>query len=238
MPTFKELQNLANELGYKTPALAMQAIGRANFMNKLKDNSIEAKIEISYKKVVEKPIRKKNDKKPVRKKPIGGKLFAFDEGYTIYPNGDVYSEFLGRLLSKIEEKSRHKVFLTASLRSKKYQVNRLVMFHFGNHSYKTMKEMPIVSPIDKDRFNNHIDNLEFVTQARVNEKYGLTIGETCKRSPKIPKSQIHKIKAYLLLGWSLKIIGNKYGVSPTSVARFIKRHKIPRPLNAIDNDFF
>jgi hypothetical protein len=101
-----------------------------------------------------------------------------------------------------------------------------------------MKEMPIVSPIDKDRFNNHIDNLEFVTQARVNEKYGLTIGETCKRSPKIPKSQIHKIKAYLLLGWSLKIIGNKYGVSPTSVARFIKRHKIPRPLNAIDNDFF
>lgn len=225
MATYNQMLEKANELGYKTPSQAMIGIGRANFMANFKPINPQVAIETIYKKVVKKPI-----KKQFIRKPIGGKLVAFDDAYTIYPNGDVYSDYLGRLLTKIEEKSRKNIFLTMSIRRKKHQVNRLVMFHFGNHSYKNMSDMPIVSPIDKDHFNNNIENLEFATQAEVNKKYDLKPSEKCVKAPKIADTEIEKVKDYLFVGWSLEKIGNRYFTSPTSVARFIKRHNL-KPLH-------
>lgn len=223
MATYNEMISKANELGYKTPSQAMIGIGRSNFMAYFKPINHIQQIETAYKKVV-----KKEPKKVFKtiKKPSNGKLVAWDDGYTIYPNGDCYSDYLGRLLTKIEEKSRKKIFLTMSIRSRKYQVNRLVMFHFGNHNYKKIEDMPIVTPIDKDGFNNNIENLTFATQAEINKKYDLKPSEKCVKEPKIPKSEIDKIKDYLFAGWSLDKIGLRYKTSPTSVARFIKRHNL------------
>jgi len=39
-------------------------------------------------------------------------------------------------------------------------------------------------------------------------------------------TEIEKVKDYLFVGWSLEKIGNRYFTSPTSVARFIKRHNL------------
>ena len=86
--------------------------------------------------------------------------------------------------------------------------------------------MPIVSPIDKDHFNNNIENLEFATQAEINKKYDLKPSEKCVKAPKIADTEIEKVKDYLFVGWSLEKIGNRYFTSPTSVARFIKRHNL------------
>ena len=86
--------------------------------------------------------------------------------------------------------------------------------------------MPIVSPIDKDHFNNNIENLEFATQAEINKKYVLKPSEKCVKAPKIPDTEIKNVKDCLFVGWSLEKIGNRYFTSPTSVARFIERHNL------------
>lgn len=146
--------------------------------------------------------------------------------YRLYPNGDLFSKYILRNMTKIVSSSMKNARTVYSLNKKNVSVNRLVMFYFGNHDYKKIEDMPMVSPIDKNVFNNDISNLEFADQSKLNAKYDNKPHESFCKKPKISESEIENIKKMILEEVPLCKIGQKYNVSAMSVSRFLARHKI------------
>jgi hypothetical protein len=146
--------------------------------------------------------------------------------YHIYPNGDCYNETIGRFIKKVSFKSHNREFLRYKIDGKNHYINRIVMFYFGNHNFKSILDLPMVTPIDKNPFNNHVDNLKFANQSELNKKYGIRVSNPFIGIPKISSSEIQKVKEALKNNCTLKILANYFEVSEMSVHRFIKRHNL------------
>lgn len=146
--------------------------------------------------------------------------------YRLYSNGDLFSKYILRNMTKTVSSSMKNARTVYSLNKKNVSVNRLVMFYFGNHNYKKIEDMPMVSPIDKTVFNNDISNLEFANQSKLNKKYNLIPHDNFCKKPKIAEIEIENIKKMILEEVPHYKIGEKYNVSAMSVTRFLRRHNI------------
>lgn len=148
------------------------------------------------------------------------------ENLMLYPNGDCFSKSLGRNIAKSQTVCRGRIYRHYKFGKKNVYINRLVMFYFGKHEYKKIEDMPMVSPIDKNVFNNDISNLEFASKGDLNKKYQPIPHDSFFKKPKIAESEIENIKKMILEEVPFYKIGKKYNVSAMSVSRFLARHKI------------
>jgi len=145
--------------------------------------------------------------------------------YRLYPDGKIFSSYIGRNLKPIVLKRRGKPMMYR-IRKKTVYVNRLVMFYFGNHDYKRIEDIPMVSPIDKNPKHNHISNLEFIEHGGLNVKYNQVLSPNFVKKPKIPATEIENIKSLISKEMTYDQIGSFYNASGMSVSRFVRRHSI------------
>ncbi len=93
---------------------------------------------------------------------IRGRVHPEYPKYIIYENGDVYSMFMNSLLKKSLNTDG---YVTATLKNhgkgRKFQVHRLVALMF----LPNPRNLPQVNHKDKNRQNNNLDNLEWITEA-------------------------------------------------------------------------
>ena len=96
--------------------------------------------------------------------------------YTIYENGDVYSKVRrgggGKLTHTISNGGYYTVSLTKDSFSKNFTLHRLLGICFLDNP----DNLPCIDHIDRNRLNNNLDNLRWVTYKENNENKEKTKG--------------------------------------------------------------
>lgn len=153
--------------------------------------------------------------------------------YTLYEGGALYSHASHKFLKvqKIRRNKRTKTYYAYTIHlhsdttySRKYYVERLIMFYFGQNEYVNIDDMPLVEFIDKDSTNFDIHNLQFTTCA--------SLAEIARQSrkpdtrSKIKDTQLSRVKLLILLGKTNVYIAKEFDCSEMSVSRYRKRHSI------------
>lgn len=119
-------------------------------------------------------------KKEKMKKDLEGityKEIPFNKNYYCTNDGRIYTKYMYRWK---KTQKNNQGYMTVSLEKKGYLVHRIVAITFLDNSDK----LPVVNHIDCCKSNNHVDNLEWVTQS-----------DNCKHyQDKIKKGKIKKIK--------------------------------------------
>ena len=106
---------------------------------------------------------------------------GFENNYTIYDDGRIYSKCTKRFLKPHLNKNG---YLTVELDSKEYKVHRLLATAFipNPNNYK------VVHHKDENKLNNALDNLEWTTH-KLNVQYSLGCRVKCLETGKIYLSQ-------------------------------------------------
>lgn len=113
------------------------------------------------------------------------KDYSFNDNYIIYENGKIFSKKRGIFLKpSLDKKGYQIVVLTIEGKQVTKRVHRIVAEHF----IPNPENKPQVNHIDKNKENNDVSNLEWVT-ASENMLHAL------KDKPKTPKKNYrHKIR--------------------------------------------
>lgn len=162
------------------------------------------------------------------------KVNPLNPNYLVYQDGRIYSLLNNKFMKplKVYSHNKEKIYYRVMFGDKqRVLITRLVMFVFGDHNYKTIKEMPKVIQLDGDTLNFHIDNLKFADCREINLYHDIKPSEKCyennlKTSIKIPSSEIEIVRYLRSKNKTFDAIGRLYNVSGMSVYRFIKRHEI------------
>lgn len=248
----------AQSLGFKTPALAIQNLGKAFFLEQFSRFNIKEtheglieRVKVDLKKNLI-PIEKV---KKVRKALIlsrekaeqkkikmlegllyeGGKPLLVDENYIIFPDGRLFSILSYKFVKPIEQKDRRgQIYFNYSLRGKQcYMMSRLVYFHFGKHRKQSYQDIKRITYLDNNPANCHISNLQECTQMDINRKFGKNVigaGNSifAENLAKIKVTEKETISEMLTNGFTNKAIAKKYNVSEKSIGRYIKRHQLTK----------
>lgn len=161
-------------------------------------------------------------------------LKEINEKYTLYSDGEIYSDYYGKTIYPDNLKSKsgkihpsYRLTLASTKKQKGFGVARLLKFYFGEHEYKKIEDMPPLFHKDRNSLNMAQDNLVFdvnmrmiTDEARSKRKLGF--------NSKIPNDQetIDKITEQLKQKISMDAIGMDYGVTGMSIYRFKKRNNI------------
>lgn len=162
-----------------------------------------------------------------------------DKPYTVFSDGQVYSEFSKRFIKPTNlgaKNKRKKVTLCIDRIRYTVLVNRLVYFMFKyapkvlktkNPTFKQLLEMPMVAHRDGDYNNNRLENLIlFVSYTELGKWSSIHTPvktRVIRESSSFPKSDIPAIKERLIAGESYKSIAQGYNCSDMSVVRLVKR---------------
>jgi len=242
----KQLE-FAKYIGFKTPVLAMNAIGKDEFKKRLRLYSEEdffkpAKVNIPKENMTipikitkvglfQAKYKAKKEKAESEMLSQGGKKLYFDENYILFPDGRLYSLNFYRFLKPQPKKNKYgNVFYQYSLRNRdRYIIARLVYLHFGNHSKKEYGEIDCITYKDKNAENYNIDNLEEVTQKELNQRQdskftGRDTADIAEQNSRIKAKHKDNIQQLIKMGYSKFAIGRLYNVSEPSVTRFLTRH--------------
>ena len=164
-------------------------------------------------------------------------ISIYDDGYMLYSNGMIYSNYTNKWLKHYpyRSSSKNKIHFTVGLKTSKKNkaktiyVSRLVMFFFSKHNYKDIMDMPIIefknesnsNPLKFDISNMYFSTMQNVLATKVAK---FKIAKNTKISN--TKQNIERITNYLKSGKTLKFIGDKYDCSEMSVVRFKQRNGI------------
>lgn len=169
------------------------------------------------------------------------KPLKINPNYLLYPNGKCFSiqsmKFLKPIAIPQDSGKIHYAYdikpINNISKRRKHIIARLVYFEFGKHNYKTLDQLPDISYKNRKSQHYGINNLECIGTQGVLEKY--KIGHNSKFNgkskpgnsiPKIPATEKKKIKSLIKKGNTNDSISKLYNVSPMSITRFRKRHKI------------
>ena len=91
--------------------------------------------------------------------------------YLIYPDGKVFSKMSNKYLSsKIERNGYERVALFSLNKGKHFSVHRLVALHYINNP----DNKSCVDHIDRNKLNNNVENLRWVTNSENEQNKGIT----------------------------------------------------------------
>lgn len=231
----KEIKELAGAIIVKTNN-SKKVFTKKEFAEVLKNYMIDMKRYTDKQPQWRNPVSKIIKKKPVKKtktivkKGVDRIVCSFDENYIIYKDGRVYSKwFGGRFLKRwaMISVTGTKHWVVGMGNRKSYQLSRLIMFHFGNHSYKKMKDMPKIIFLDDNPSNLKLDNFKFADKGEILDKVRRLYPDRTNKAKIVDTSEniafvINQLKA----GKTLRVIAKHYNVSDMSVVRFKQRNLI------------
>ena len=97
------------------------------------------------------------------------------ENYLIYPEGNVYSKYSKRYLKPCNDKDGYKyVGLKKDGKRKIFKIHRLVALHYIPND----ENKPQVDHINRDKSDNRIENLRWVTNSENSQNKGIPITNT------------------------------------------------------------
>ena len=140
--------------------------------------------------------------------------------YAVSRKGEVRNERTGRILLPDTSSTKGKAYLRVTFsvgnKQKRFAVSRLVA-----RAFLTKPEgKDYVNHKDGDRFNNCVDNLEWVTMEE-NQTHAVETGLCPKReengNSKYTEAQINQVKHYSTLGLSRKMTAQLAGVTISCV---------------------
>lgn len=112
---------------------------------------------------------------------------GYESLYQVSNNGKIRNKQTGKILkAAISNKGYYMVALSKNNKIHSYTVHKLVMENHNRSSYKD----EVINHIDSNKLNNHIDNLEYVTQ-KENVRKAWESG-LCENIRKHAKNMIHK----------------------------------------------
>ena len=94
--------------------------------------------------------------------------------YLIYDDGRVYSKYKNIFLKPGLDKGKYHLVSLSNYGKKTHKVHRLVALHY----IPNPENKPCVDHIDRNRTNNHISNLRWVTHLENNQNVGMSINNT------------------------------------------------------------
>jgi len=163
--------------------------------------------------------------KPIAWKPIRG----YEGLYEISDKGQVKSligwngkRYINRekILKPTKTTTGYwKIELVKNKNRKSKKIHRLIAIAFIPNPEKK----PNINHIDGNPLNNSLENIEWCTQ-KENVDHALRIG--LRKLVKIPQKELEEL--YLVNKNSLRMIGNTYGLSATTVARRLEKLGIKR----------
>ena len=148
--------------------------------------------------------------------------------YIIYRDGRVYSKWFGgrflKLRKHVSKRGTGHYYVSLGKR-KRYQISRLVKFHFDKHNFKNIEDMPPLIFLDDNTSNFDLDNLKYAKKGEIITKIH-RLYPHIKSKITANAENIKFIIDSLNTGDSLDRIGEHFGVSGMSVHRFKKRNRI------------
>jgi len=155
----------------------------------------------------------------------------FEKYYSISKDGRVFSKRRNIYLKWcLVSKGRYRaVLLTVNYKYKMKSIHRLVAEAY----IENPENKPQVNHIDGDRFNNCVDNLEWVT-AKENVRHAIDTGLSNpvnqftggfdERRSKLTKHDVLDVRARYAKGEALREISKDYNVHESNIGRACKGH--------------
>ena len=136
-------------------------------------------------------------------------------------------KYKGRVLKQEICKGYKRVSLSKGKIIKRFQVHRLVSLYFLNN----LENKPCVNHKDGNKFNNHIENLEWVTYSE-NEIHSYSVLGKINHNRKLIKSEIDDIRNNCVKGLNKNNKGN--------IDLFMKKYNVCKKtiLNVINNIYY
>ena len=148
-------------------------------------------------------------------------ILGYENLYSITENGDIFSYKSKKFLKPIKQKTG---YLTINLYKDKkfkiYSLHRLTAMAFITNT----DNKPMVNHKDLNKWNNEINNLEWVT-AKENIQHACNNGIRCgskNGNSKLNENQIKEIREkYKFRKYTYKMLSDEYGVMKHYIGRII-----------------
>ena len=157
--------------------------------------------------------------------------------YLITPDGRIWSNYLKNFMSpKIDKDGYFTIGLrTEENKQKMFRIHQLVMLTYGEAAPRDMID-PTINHINKDRKDNHISNLEWMSRSKNSSLRTIKpIGEKNGASVLKEKEVLEIVNLLKNTNLSLQEIGDKYGIHKTTVSK-IKQGKTWKRINPFSTD--
>lgn len=148
--------------------------------------------------------------------------------YTISNKGDVTNIRTGRILKPIETNGGYlQANLSIKGRRKSFMIHQLVAEAFLDKPDNYGKKGSVINHIDGNKWNNCVENLEYVTQ-KENVNHAVDTGLMDFKGENHPNAVLTQKQAdqirseYIPRKVTQKFLANKYGVSVDTIYRIIK----------------
>jgi len=149
-------------------------------------------------------------------------IIGYEGRYSADENGRIFSHITNKYLKQYFNVGYYKITLRKNGKPKTFYVHRLIA-----ETYLGKRENMIVNHIDGDRTNNHVSNLEWISQSE-NVIHAIKIGLMCvpkgeeHYNSKLTQEDVNEIRKQYNNGIKQNVLAKTYKVSTVQIHNIIR----------------